>query len=659
MNQFDGQLWNRFLKLAQPYWYPLERKGGTKFIGLVILLLFFVFAFLFAVVAGVSLTWQAISPKFFNSIAPGLVKWIMGIVNSPFIYVFGAMLVLPAIGFISLRDSTKPRWKQWALIAVLLLLSLSVSGLNVIISYVSNFFQTALSKKDEATFWRFLFVFAGVFIVGTPIVVIYRYVTRYLGLLWREWLTDSFLANYFNNRAYYEINSNSQIDNPDQRIAEDVKSFTATSLSFLLIVLGSVITLISFTGILWSISKPLTGVLVVYAIAGTTITVIFGKRLIGLNFNQLRREADFRYGLVHVRDNAEAIAFYRGEEQESTQVKNRFVEVIRNFGLLIGWQRNLDYFTTGYGYLVIILPSLVVAPRYFSGELEFGDIAQAGFAFRQVLDSLSVVVDEIERLSAFAAGVSRLGALDESLTEDVTPTGASIIDTVEDNRLALEHLSLQTPNYQRTLVEDLSISIEPGAGLMIVGNSGLGKSSILRSIAGLWNSGTGKIVRPDLSEMLFLPQRPYMILGTLRSQLLYPNTSREVSDSELQQVLEQVNLGDLPDRLGGFDAELDWGDVLSLGEQQRLAFARLLLTRPRYAILDEATSALDLKNEGNLYNQLKAASTVYVSVGHRSSLVHYHDHVLELTGDRQWRIITAAEYAQSNQIGQIERSSDG
>ena len=547
------------------------------------------------------------------------------------------------------------KWKARGLLLLLLLLSFAVNAINVSISFIFRNIDTSLARfpqtKDASIFWQFISIYIGLLAIGTPIVVMFGYLQDKLGLAWREWLTNRFLNKYMQNRAYYQLNFNGNIDNPDQRIAEDIRAFTRTSLTFLLLVLTSIITLISFTAVLLSISVSLSISLLVYAILGTIITAWIGQRLISINFDQLKKEADFRYGLIHVRDNAESIAFYQGEAEESIGLRQRFLTAIRNFDLLISWQRNLGFFTTSYNYFVAALPYLVVAPIYFAGNTEFGTFAQAAIAFRQIFSALSIVVSQFENLTAFAAGVERLSSLTSALENpSQAQPGSTTIDVTEAARLAMQRVTLLTPNYQRTLVEDLSLSLEPGEGLVLVGHSGSGKSSILRAIAGLWNAGTGHLTRPHLKEMLFLPQRPYMVLGSLRSQLLYPHTDREVSEEQLRQILAQVNLTDLPERVGGFDAQLDWANVLSLGEQQRLAFARLLLTQPAYAILDEATSALDLANEKRLYQQLKAMETTTVSVGHRASLLQYHKYVLKLAEDTRWQLMLAEEYQQTQQI---------
>ena len=544
---------------------------------------------------------------------------------------------------------SEEKWQARGVLALLLILLFGFTALNVLLNFVGRDFMTALAEKNLPEFNKALMLYLGAFVVATPVSVFYSFIRKKLGINWRLWLTNHFLGKYFANRAYYHINDDKNIDNPDQRIAQDISSFTVTSLGFLSIIFFSLVQLISFIGILWSISMTLVLILLAYAAIGTIVTMFFGKRLINLNFQQLRREADFRYGLIHVRDNVESIAFYRGEDREKNQVKERLLEAIGNLRMLIGWERNLEFFTKGYEYLILVLPIVVMAPMYFSGQIKFGVVTQAEGAFVSVLGALSIIVSQFEQLSNFAAGITRLETFATALDQPAAKatTAAPVIESREESRLALDHVTLQTPNYQQTLLRDATAEVPPGKGLLIAGASGAGKSSVLRAVAGLWTAGEGHILRPPLKEMLFLPQRPYMVLGSLREQLLYPHLDQEATDGELREVLGKVNLADLPERVGGFDAELDWGHLLSLGEQQRLAFARLLLTRPRYAVLDEATSALDVANEAQLYGQLQESGTTYVSVGHRPSLLTYHDKVLELRGGGDWRLAPTAEFQTS------------
>jgi len=537
--------------------------------------------------------------------------------------------------------------KAWALLALLVLLLLGQTRFAVLFNEQTGEFTSALAARDEARFWDAIQYCLGLLVVAVPIYAFYYFVRDKLAIHWRRWLTDRFLDRYFRQRHYYELNANAALDNPDQRIAEDINTFTQRSLYFLLILVGAILQLVAFSSVLWDISRVMVYFLVLYAIFGTGVTLfIFGKPLIGLNFLQLRREADFRFGMVRIRENAESIAFYRGEAQEQQQVRRRFAAAFDNYNRLIRSQLFLNLFQYAYGLLTIVLPSAIIAADVLSGELEVGRAIQAAGAFAAVLSAISVIVENFEGLSRFAAGIDRLNTFARVLaTEPACRARAgSQIESAEGPVLALEQVTLLTPNGERTLAKNLSVAVKPGEGLMIVGESGSGKSSLLRAIAGLWYCGSGRIVWPRPEDILFLPQQPYMILGTLRSQLLYPNQERPVPDAELLRLLDRVNLPDLAERFGGLDEEKDWEKVLSIGEQQRLAFARVLLTRPRYAILDEATSALDVANEESLYRQLAASQTTLVSVGHRSTIVKYHKQVLELCGDGEWQIHPAEGY---------------
>lgn len=535
------------------------------------------------------------------------------------------------------------RLPAWGMFALLIVLLLGQTAFSVLFNQETGEFTSALAAKDADRFWRSIWFFTATLLAAVPIYALYYYVRDVLGLRWRRWLTDRFLQRYFSQRAYYRLNT-SGIDNPDQRIAEDINSFTQQSLYFSMVVLGSVIDLVAFSAVLWAISRSLVLFLIVYAVVSTLFTgAVFGKRLIGLNFRQLQREADFRFSLVRVREHAEPIAFHDGEAREMSALQRVFGKLYANYQRVLGWQFKLNLLQYSHRFLTIVLPTAIIANDVLSGELEVGRAIQAAGAFAAILSALTVIVQNFEGLSRFSAGVDRLHAFSQALEEvgASTPDADTHIQTTFGDCLALSDVSVFTPNHEQLLVKALTLTVTPGDGLMIVGPSGAGKSSLLRAIAGLWDTGSGHITRPGGGDMLFLPQQPYLPLGDLRCQLTYPQPDNTFSDDDLLQWLARVNLPKLAERFGGLDAELDWARVLSVGEQQRLAFARALLAKPRYLLLDESTSALDAANEALLYGQLAALHITPISVSHHHAIARHHRHTLELHGDGSWALNAA------------------
>lgn len=475
---------------------------------------------------------------------------------------------------------SEARWKAWGMLCVLAGFSISINWLNVRMSYVGRDFMTALTLKDKDEFVRQLYWYLLAFAGATTLAVFYRYCEERLGLLWRRWLSVWMLGQYFSGRAYYRIGSYEGIDNPDQRVVEDVRTFAATTLSFLLIIFNSFMTLYAFMRILWGISIYLPLAAVAYAIFGLLATYILGRPLIGLNFEQLKKDADYRYKLINIRDNAEPIAFWHGEARELSRTRQRLKSALRNMLHIINWNRNLNFFTIGYNYLVTILPTVIVAPLYLSGKIEFGVVTQASFAFGHVLGALSIIVTNFGSLSTFAAVISRLGTFVEAVRqgeqENVCDVDSkkTVISVNEGLPLRFERVTVVTPKRDQVILRDLNLEVD--RSLLITGQSGCGKSSV-RTIAGLWYAGEGTLQRPPLSQSLMLPQRPYMLIGTFRSQFEYPCRVRGLTDKQILNVIETVKLSNTLERVGGLNSIHDWSNMLSNGEQQRVAFARLIL----------------------------------------------------------------------------------
>ena len=641
-----GQL-NKLRNLAQPFFLPLDQASGWQFAGLLIALLFCVGGLVLVALTGLTGLLQQLLPEFTEKYFGGVASTIDTIWSGWWGVGFSSLFVIGAASFIAMRQQLRGRrWLHWLMLGVIVLMLLTVNGINAGIGFIARDLTNALVAKQEDGFYRILIIYACCFVVALPIRTAQIFFTLKLGLIWRDWLSRSLIGDYMRNRAYYVLNPNDEqatdLDNPDQRITDDTRSFTSQSLQFTLGIFDALLTFSLNILILWSISQRLTFSLFAYAIVSTTILVFAGRRLVKINYDQLRYEADFRYGLVHIRNNAESIAFYSGEEPEQQETSRRLGSVVRNFNLLIIWQVIISAMQRSVGYAGVFFPYLVMAGPYFSGDIDYGRFIQAGFAFNMVEGSLLFVVNRIDELAQFTAGVGRLEGF-QSKVEQVSREASPELITSRD-AIVVRHADLTPPGGQQPILRDLSLSIGEADRLLVVGPSGCGKTSLLRMISGLWMPTRGVVERPETGELLFIPQKPYMLLGSLREQLCYPTDESRFSDDQLRHVLDEVNLGTLSARYPDLDVKQDWPRILSLGEQQRLAFGRLLLNAPRFVVLDEATSALDVATEDHLYALLRQRDLSVISIGHRPTLKAFHDTVLELSGDGDWRLIPATSY---------------
>ncbi len=542
---------------------------------------------------------------------------------------------------------SEEKWSAIGLLAAVVALNLFSVWLNVRLNQWNNDFYNALQQYKWGEFWRQFAIF-GIIAFAMIVDAVYSlYLRQILHIRWRRWLTHRYLRNWLDHQNYYRMQLNqATTDNPDQRISDDIDSFATMTIGLSIGLLNAFVTLLSFLTILWVLSGALAipigggktfsipGYMVfaalIYAVGGTLLTRWIGNPLVRLTFDQQRYEADFRFSLVRLRENAENVAFYGGELRELDTFQTRFARIVANWWGIIRRRKKLTWFTTGYAQLAIVFPFVVAAPRYFDKVIQLGGLMQIASAFGQVQDSLSFIVTSYTEIAQYQAVVQRLsgfgGRMEEIAAEQRAPQPIAIERGGEGVEIDALHLDLPDG---RSLHQNVALKAMSGDALLVTGPSGAGKSTLLRAVAGLWPFGRGRIRVTDGSS-LFLPQRPYLPLGTLADAIAYPRAAGEVPRDGLVDALRAVGLPHLVDRL---DEEGNWAQRLSIGEQQRLAFARVLLVRPEIVFLDEATSALDEAAEMSLYRLLREASwqPTIVSVGHHNTLRRYHDAIVDLS----------------------------
>ncbi|NLT89315.1 MAG: ABC transporter ATP-binding protein/permease [Pseudomonas lactis] len=536
---------------------------------------------------------------------------------------------------------SEEKGRAWLLLAAVIGLSLFSVAISVWINHWYKDFYNALEKKDTAAFWQLIGYFGGIAAVAILGAVYRLYLTQMLTIRWRAWLTEKHFSRWLAHKNYYQLEQGGYTDNPDQRISEDLNNFTSGTLSLGLGLLRNVVSLVSFSIILWGVSGSIEvfGITIpgymfwcalLYAAVGSWLTHLIGRRLIGLSNQQQRFEADLRFSMVRVRENAESIALYNGEPNERQRLSTRFGKVWQNFWDIMKVSKRLTFFTAGYSQIAIIFPFIVAAPRYFTGKIELGELMQINSAFGNVQENFSWFINAYSELATWRATSDRLLSFQQAMSDNEQRTPAIDVRP-EGERLVIKDLGMDLAD-GRHLLTDADMTVEPGERVMLSGRSGSGKSTLLRAMGHLWPAGHGSIRLPA-TRYLFLPQKPYLPIGTLKAVLSYPQDDSVYPAERYAQVLETCRLPHLVNRL---DEANHWQRMLSPGEQQRLAFARALLFAPQWLYMDEATSAMDEEDEATLYQALidQLPGLSIVSVGHRSSLKRFHGRHVRIDGGR-------------------------
>jgi putative ATP-binding cassette transporter len=543
-----------------------------------------------------------------------------------------AARVARAIGVFATSGVGSPaRWMLAALVAFLFI----SNGLNVVNSYVNRNFMTAITDRDHAEFARQAIFYIGVFGASTFVSVLSSFTEQRLGLLWREFVTRRYTERFLAHGTYYRLEVSQAVANPDERITDDVHSFTTTTVSFVLMLLNSSFTIVAFSGVLWSISPLLFLVAVLYAAFGSLMSILLGRPLIRLNYDQLDKEANFRSGLIHVRENAEEINVASAETRHGERLQDRITDLVTNYQRIIVVNRNLGFFTTSYNWMIQIIPALIVAPVFFAGRVEFGVITQSAIAFSTLVAAFSLIVTQIQSISSYAAVLERLTDLTAAFDRvEVEPSSGVAVR--EGDRLAYEHLTLRASEEAPDLVRDLSIAIRQGIPLDVRCVDEAAGLALFGATAGLIAGGEGTLIRPGTDELLLVAERPYVPPCTLRLALAPPGTGAPPSDERILSLIAEWNLGHIVARAGGLDTEQDWLALLSLAEQQTLACIRVILAAPRFLMLDRPGTALGREQARKMLARLTAAEITWVHLGRSVDPCDAAAAKLEIRKDGSW-----------------------
>jgi len=545
--------------------------------------------------------------------------------------VTGARFVRAIRNFADSEDG----WKAKLLFGGLFGLLFAINGMNVLNSYVGRDFMTAIADRDKAEFIRQALLYIGVFAGSTLVSVIARFAEERLGLLWRHFITRRAVVLYLEDGTYYRLNASGDLENPDQRIAEDVRVFTTTTLSFVLMLLNSSFTVLAFSGVLWSISPLLFIVAVLYAAGGSFMTIVLGRPLVGLNYDQLDKEANFRSSLIHVRENAEALRVARREERLAERLLQRLEDLVGNLRRITAINRNVGFFSTGYSWMIQIIPALFVAPAFIAGEVEFGVVTQSAMAFSMLVGAFSLIITQFQSISNFAAVVARLSYMVEAIEHNQAPKAVNIAPEVHGKELAYQDLSLKgAEEGGGNLLQGLTVTIAPGQRVLLAGPNQAARVLLFRASAGLVCAGSGRIVLPE-AGVQFLAQRPYLPPGSLRQVL-----AAQFNDEQVSELLCRLDLESALARAGGLDKEQDWEALLSLREQQLLAFIHALLAKPAFVFLDRIGAAVGGEQLETLLELLREHGIGYIDNPKGEAPAHFYDAVLEFKegGGWDWKI---------------------